>query len=58
MDKKICIIGAGPCGMATLFHFSKLKQMPDVVCYEKQRTWGGLWNFSWRTGMKIYSMKK
>ncbi|XP_060606971.1 trimethylamine monooxygenase-like [Ruditapes philippinarum] len=51
MDKKICIIGAGPCGMATLFHFSKLKQMPDVVCYEKQRTWGGLWNFSWRTGI-------
>ena len=24
--------------------------MPEVTCYEKQSDWGGLWNYSWRTG--------
>jgi len=24
--------------------------IPEVVCYEKQNNWGGLWNYSWRTG--------
>ncbi|XP_045198842.1 flavin-containing monooxygenase 3-like [Mercenaria mercenaria] len=51
MVKRICVIGAGPSGMSTLFHFAKLEPMPEVVCYEKQSTWGGLWNFSWRTGV-------
>ncbi|XP_053395995.1 flavin-containing monooxygenase 3-like [Mercenaria mercenaria] len=51
MAKRICVIGAGPSGMSTLFHFAKLQPMPEVVCYEKQGTWGGLWNFSWRTGV-------
>ena len=22
----------------------------QVVCYEKQDNWGGLWNYTWRTG--------
>ena len=22
----------------------------QVVCYEKQSNWGGLWNYTWRTG--------
>ena len=25
--------------------------MPDVVCLEKQSDWGGLWNYTWRTGV-------
>ena len=25
--------------------------IPDLVCYEKQSDWGGLWNYSWRTGL-------
>ena len=25
--------------------------IPDIVCYEKQATWGGLWNYTWRTGL-------
>jgi trimethylamine monooxygenase len=49
-SKKVCIIGAGPSGMSALFQFAKLDKMPDVVCYEKQSTWGGQWNFTWRTG--------
>ncbi|XP_052818617.1 flavin-containing monooxygenase 3-like isoform X1 [Mya arenaria] len=50
--KRVCIIGAGPCGMAALCHFSQAASdvRPEVVCYEKQATWGGLWNFTWLTG--------
>ena len=25
--------------------------IPEVVCFEKQSDWGGLWNYSWRTGL-------
>ena len=28
--------------------------MPEVTCYEKQSDWGGLWNYSWRTGTDQY----
>merc|ERR1719430_2966007 len=28
--------------------------IPDLVCYEKQSSWGGLWNYSWRTGLDQY----
>ena len=55
VKKRVCIIGAGPSGMAALFRFGQLDpaHAPEVVCYEKQQTWGGLWNFDWRTG-KFY----
>ena len=26
----------------------------EIVCYEKQEDWGGLWNYSWRTGSDQY----
>ena len=52
--KKVCVIGAGPSGMAVLCWFSRLSregtEIPEIVCYEKQEDWGGLWNYSWRTG--------
>lgn len=55
MQKKIAIIGAGPSGLAQLRAFQSAlklgKEIPDVVCFEKQRDWGGLWNYSWRTGL-------
>merc|ERR1711936_555855 len=51
---KVCVIGAGPSGMSVLSWFSHLaregKEVPEIVCYEKQGDWGGLWNYSWRTG--------
>ena len=58
--KRICIIGCGPAGMSALYHFSKLSDddIPELVCYEKQETWGGLWNRTWRTGdatSKVYT---
>jgi cation diffusion facilitator CzcD-associated flavoprotein CzcO len=58
--KKVCVIGAGPSGMAALFNFAKLKSGNDVdvVCYEKQKTWGGLWNYSWRTGYFVLAGRR
>ncbi len=54
MTKRVCIIGAGPSGLAQLRAFqsaaAKGAEIPDIVCYEKQSDWGGLWNYSWRTG--------
>ena len=28
-----------------------LQAIPEIVCFEKQAEWGGLWNYSWRTGL-------
>ena len=55
MNKKIAIIGAGPCGLAQLRAFKSVEEtgtdVPEIVCFEKQDNWGGLWNYSWRTGL-------
>ena len=52
---RVAIIGAGPSGTAALRAFQSAKaagaEIPDVVCYEKQEDWGGLWNYTWRTGL-------
>jgi len=56
--KRVAIIGAGPCGTAALRAFQSAKQngedIPEVVCFEKQEDWGGLWNYTWRTGLDEY----
>lgn len=53
--KRICIIGAGPSGLAQLRAFQSAKDngadIPEIVCFEKQGDWGGLWNYTWRTGV-------
>ena len=55
MTKRICVIGAGPSGLAQLRAFqsaaAKGEEIPEIVCYEKQGDWGGLWNYTWRTGV-------
>ena len=55
---RVAIIGAGPCGLSMLHSFKqaecKNEQIPEIVCYEKQEDWGGLWNYSWRTGTDQY----
>jgi trimethylamine monooxygenase len=52
---RVALIGAGPCGTAALRAFASAKKkkakIPDVVCFEKQSDWGGLWNYTWRTGL-------
>jgi len=53
--KRVAIIGAGPSGLAQLRAFQSARQkgedIPEIVCYEKQDDWGGLWNYTWRTGV-------
>ena len=55
MKKRVAIIGAGPSGLAQMRAFqsaaSKGAEIPEVVCFEKQDEWGGLWNYTWRTGL-------
>lgn len=52
---RVAIIGAGPSGLAQLRAFQaaqeKGAEIPELVCYEKQADWGGLWNYTWRTGL-------
>ena len=58
MTKKVAIIGAGPSGLAQLRAFqsaaAKGENVPHVTCFEKQEDWGGLWNYTWRTGLDEY----
>lgn len=55
MAQRIAIIGAGPSGLAALRAFESARrkgaEIPELVCYEKQSDWGGLWNYTWRTGL-------
>ena len=55
---RVAIIGAGPSGLAALRAFqsaaSKGTTIPEIVCFEKQDDWGGLWNYTWRTGLDDY----
>ena len=58
MSKRVAIIGAGPSGLAQLRAFQSAKangeDIPDVVCFEKQDDWGGLWKYTWRTGIDAH----
>jgi trimethylamine monooxygenase len=58
VTERIAIIGAGPSGLAQLRAFETLRgrgqQIPELVCFEKQSNWGGLWNYTWRTGLDEY----
>ncbi len=55
-QKRIAILGAGPSGLAQLRAFEAarkagVKNLPEIVCYEKQNDIGGMWNYTWRTGL-------
>lgn len=58
MTTRVAIIGAGPCGLSQLRAFAAARDkgddIPELVCFEKQEDWGGLWNFTWRTGTDEY----
>ncbi len=55
---RVAIIGAGPSGLAELRAFqsaaAKGTDIPEVVCFERQDDWGGIWNYTWRTGTDDY----
>lgn len=58
MKKRVAVVGAGPSGTAVLRAFqsaaAKGADIPEIVCFEKQEDWGGLWNYTWRTGLDEY----
>tara|TARA_B100000029_G_scaffold417466_1_gene422115 strand:+ start:312 stop:1655 length:1344 start_codon:yes stop_codon:yes gene_type:complete len=58
MTERVAIIGAGPSGTAQLRAFQSAKEkgaeIPEIVCFERQDDWGGLWNYTWRTGTDEY----
>ncbi len=58
MKPRVAIIGAGPSGLAQLRAFEAAEkqgiELPDIVCFEKQADWGGIWNYTWRTGLDEY----
>ena len=58
MTVRVAVIGVGPCGLSQLraFQQAKLKgaDIPEVVCFEKQSDWSGLWNYTWRAGTDQY----
>lgn len=55
MVARVAVIGAGPCGLGQLHSFETARRqgadIPELVCFEKQSDWGGLWNYTWRTGL-------
>jgi trimethylamine monooxygenase len=55
---RVAVIGAGPSGLAQMRAFQsaakKKAKIPEIVCFEKQSDWGGLWNYTWRTGLDQY----
>jgi len=53
---RVAVIGAGPSGLSQLRAFQTAAQkgakIPEIVCYEKSENWGGLWKYTWRTGLE------
>ena len=58
---RIAVIGAGPAGMSAIiqlkFRMDEGLGPYEVVGFEKQETWGGVWNYSWRTGKFLSGSK-
>ena len=58
MSTRVAVIGAGPSGLAQLRAFKSAQdagtEIPEIVCYERQEDWGGIWNYTWRTGTDEY----
>ncbi|HXD28611.1 MAG TPA: NAD(P)/FAD-dependent oxidoreductase, partial [Arthrobacter sp.] len=58
MASRVAVVGAGPCGLAQLDAFEQARrrgaEVSEIVCFEKQSDWGGLWNYTWRTGLDEY----
>ncbi len=56
---RVAILGAGPSGLAQLRAFESARvagaqNLPEVVCIEKQSDLGGMWNYTWRTGLDAF----
>ncbi len=58
MSTRVAVIGAGPSGLAQLRAIKSAQDkgaaIPEIVCFERQEDWGGIWNYTWRTGLDEY----
>lgn len=52
---RVAVIGGGPAGLNILYWIKKLEVEKradlEIVCYEKAGKTGGVWNYTWRTGL-------
>lgn len=56
---RVAVLGAGPSGLAFLRACESARSagadnVPDVVCFEKQSDLGGMWNYTWNTGVTTH----
>jgi trimethylamine monooxygenase len=53
---RIAIIGAGPCGLSQLLAFKQAEQEQrvELVCFERQSDWGGLWLYKSQIGIDAH----
>lgn len=55
---RVGVVGCGPCGLSFLIALAKAQDkgeaIPQVTVFEKQNDVGGLWNYTWRTGVDEY----
>ena len=58
MKRRVAIIGAGPCGLSQLHAFVSLDSAEfaeiELICFEKQSSWGGQWNDAGTTSNFTY----
>ena len=45
INHKVCVVGAGPCGLTAIQNL-KRSGIDDIVCHEAQESIGGLWAYS------------
>jgi len=57
-NKRVGVIGCGPSGISVLSAFNQAQlngqTIPEIVCFEKQDSVGGLWNYTFYTGTDQY----
>jgi cation diffusion facilitator CzcD-associated flavoprotein CzcO len=58
--KRIAIVGAGPSGLSQLLAFKQAEQEQrvELVCFERQADWGGLWQYTALTGTDVSGVNR
>lgn len=53
---RICVIGAGPAGVSQLLSLKEAEQdqQIELICFERQADWSGLWNYTSQIGFDHY----
>lgn len=55
---RVAVVGCGPSGISVLSAFNQAEvdgqTIPEIICFEKQDTIGGLWNYTFHTGTDKY----